>query len=228
MAFTYGQVDYPLDTQSSGTSLLAVCDPLVTDILGFLSAVITAYAGDALIGASSSGFAPITSAVATTVSIDPETIAKVDQFKFPLLAVWRKNVKYAQQTQTWVQDRSRLGIAYILPPLTVVQSVRLLPILNSVSQIVNRCIRLGYDSNYQDGTTIFSKAVPLMQSGEYQRFPFGDTMDFHAWTGDLEVWEQVTASSDGFSPLTGHSIIVTDESIEEGNPVEMAYVREDA
>ncbi len=226
--FQYGEVQYPLPAQTSGASLLSVADPLIATLLDFFAYRITTYVGDALTTAAASGGVVITSAVETKLSIDPMAIAKADQFKFPLLAVWRKRSDNSDKTTNWHSYLSKIGIAYILPPMTAAQSLRVWPILHGVNDVIDHSVMVGHDAGFDSDVRIFAEAetgrARLMRC-EFSRYPFGDTMDFQAWTGELEVVELMRATTAGLPTYQGSNVSITDESVQPGNPIEMIAMK---
>jgi hypothetical protein len=228
--FKYGHVQYPLHSTDGTGSLLAVCDPVVATLLDYFAYRITTYVGDALVAASDGTQAPIVNAVETKLPIDPIAIAKADQFKFPLLAVWRKRSDFSDHSINWRQNVARLGIAYILPPMTAGQSIRLWSVLTAVSDIVDHSIKVGHDAGFNNDQTVFfdnDVARARLMTGEHVRIPFGDTMDFQAWLGEMELTETVRPSTEGLSLYTGSDIVITDESVQPGNPIEIIAARTD-
>lgn len=218
--FQYGGVQYPLIAVDPGTELLSICDPILATLLDFFEYRIGYYLGDVLTSASTGGHAPITSAVETKIAVDPEILSKADQFKFPLLAVWHMRSDLRDQSTNWRERTRRLGISYVLPPLSAAQEIRILPLLSSVEAVIDHSIKQGFDPGFNSGERVFldTRKAQLM-TGSIGRYPFGDTIDFHAWRGEMDLVETMRPTSDGLSEYVGSSITITDESVQEGNPI---------
>lgn len=222
--FKYSATSFPIATPAAGASLLSTCDPVIAKLLDFIGYRIQTYVGGALVAASGSGNAPITASVGSKVPIDPVTIAKVEQFKFPILAIWRKTSKYDQRTTNWDQETSRVGIAYILPPLTAAQSSKLQSVLVAVGRVVHTSFAQGFDPGYNSGERVFSTedtARSRLMSAEYAHFPFEGNTDFHAWIGEAEIAELTVPDTDNLHDFTGTDTVITDESVEPGNPIDV-------
>lgn len=223
-AFKYASVNFPLRAQDPEADLLSTCDPTVAKLLDFFQSVLETYVSPALIGAASAGFAPIMQMVGVTVPIDPSLISKVDQLQLPILAVWRKKSTKSQRTANWQQSAWTMGVAYILPPLSAEQAIKLHPILNAVEQALSNRIHYGFDPNFNDGERIFLDndiAACRIVSSEIGRWDVSKDLDFHGWFGELELIEQEMPTTEGLEKLSGMSFKNSDESASPGNPVEV-------
>jgi hypothetical protein len=226
-AFNFGGVRYPLATQASGANLLETCDPSLAKLIAFVESVLTTHMGEALVGAAAS-VAPITDAVAMTISINPADVSKVDQLDFPLVAIWRKGSEKSSKTTNWVKSDWLFGAAFILPPLSAEQSIQLHPILNSVEQIITNRLHLGYDPSFNDGERILEAAgiaACRVTKSEIGRWDVSNELDFHGWFGELAVSEQEMPNSEGMHPLTGGSLKITDGTEQPSNPVDAINAR---
>lgn len=222
-AFKYGKVQYPLAAQAGDASLLAVCDPAVAKLLDFWQSILTTYLAPALLSAAS-GVAPITEIVGTAISINPADVAKFDQLSLPIVAIWRKSSVKSQRTANWQQAIWKMGAAYIFPPLSAEQAIKLHPALNAVGQILSNRLHYGFDPSYNSGERIFLDndiAACKLVSSEIGRWDVDKGLDFHAWLGELEMTEQEMATTEGLQSLSGASFKISDESASPGNPVEV-------
>src|SRR4051812_49159533 len=102
--FLHGNVEYPLDLSATTTySLLRDADPCVYYALEFFASVITTHLGARLLEeATAVGMTRITAAVAETIPLDPDPYLAEGHYRFPLLAVYRK-----QRTYEFVGNRKR-------------------------------------------------------------------------------------------------------------------------
>jgi hypothetical protein len=159
-----------------------------------------------------------------SISVNPSDVAKIDQLAFPLLAIWRKNSEKSQKTTNWQQAAWKLGIAYIYPPLSAEQSLKLHPALNAVGQIVANRLHYGRDPGYNSGERIFTAndiAACRLETSEIGRWDVDKGLDFHGWFGQLALTEQEMPTTEGLQRLTVSSVQATDQSTQEGNPTEV-------
>jgi hypothetical protein len=190
--FKFGGVTFPIAAQTAGTPLLESCDPGLSAILQYLRATITAYVGDALVGAASNR-TEITVAVGDVLNIDPERIKAHTTYKFPLLCAWRLGSRNKERTKTWRQKIARVRVAYVLPPLDADALVNINPILNAVENVADNVLFQAVDANYLAGATVFTDNgisdcnVISTDRGVYK---LGDQLDFDATVIDLEMTER--------------------------------------
>lgn len=229
--FKWGNAVFPLATATAGASLLATCDPALSKILDFLKTTITTHLGPALIGACSSGTAPITSAVAQVISIEPgeDVFAKGAGFKFPLLAGWRKSSTYTMLSTEHQKSVSKVGIAYILPPFTASQSIKLVPALNAVGNVIAWSLLHGYDPSYRNAERIVLAGGMdrcRLLSSEIKPIPLGDssTIIFHCWVGEAEIREGNEPYDVGALPMSSIQTVITEEGQSPGNPVDFTVI----
>ncbi len=228
--FKFGTTVFPLVSPGADGTLLSTCDASLEAALDYWEAMLNRYLGTALIDVCSSAFAPITSNVAYKTPIDPTEIMREVQLQFPLLAVWRKSSTIDERTANWDVKASRWGVAYVLPPLSGGQLERISPVLNAVESILINRTRQAFDPTYLDGAQIWKNAgidTISFRSSSFGRFEFGDNMDFHAWTAELDVDERVTPYTGGLNPLTGSDIQIFDNSVQPGNPVDLVDLKTD-
>lgn len=226
-AFKYANVNFPLRSQDPETDLLPICDPTVAKLLDFFQSVLETYVEPALLGAAGSGFAPITQMVGVAVPIDPSLISKIDQLQLPILAVWRKKSTKSQRTANWQQSAWTMGTAFILPPLSAEQSIKLHPILNAVEQTISNRIHYGFDPAFNDGERVFLDndiASCRIVSSEIGRWDVSKDLDFHGWFAELELIEQEMPTTEGLQRLSSIAFKNSDESASPGNPVEVVNV----
>jgi len=137
----------PLSTSSANT-LLQDADPALFYCLDFLSWVIANHPGPRLIQAAAAAGAPITQAVAQRYPYDPGPYFDREQFKFPLLAIYRTRSKYHWKRVGWDSDACDFELLYALPPMMAAQAERVLPILRAVESSVRHKTTYGFDPGY--------------------------------------------------------------------------------
>jgi len=223
--FQFGGVQYPLTGLDPTLGLLAIADPTIKLILDYLATGFQFYMGGALLAAATQCNATsIQSTVAYKLPADPEVGPRLEQLKFPCLCAWRVSGRYDFRT---TQKRERIAtvkVAYILPPLTAGQYERLTPVLRAVGDMVEYLTERGGDPSYNAGDTVWttnSIARVLLKSEEYTVAPFtrDESLSFHAWIGELEVYEQSMPFSTGFNPYVDSSTVIADDSTTPGSPV---------
>lgn len=225
--FKFGGIEYPLAGVVSTSSLLDFCDPAVKAAGAFFSSVIGTYLGTAMTLVAANCGADIVSNVQQFLPYDPALVAKYVQGDYPQLAVWRKTAAHNDRTLSWEHEVSKWGIAYILPPLDAGQLERIQPVLHSVCQIVQHSIRARSDAAYLADADVWASVGIekfALLSSEFAGFAIGGDaggLYFPAWQGELEVSEKFNPTAGGTNPYTGDDAMVSDESAQEGNPVEV-------
>lgn len=210
-SFRYGGSSYPL-TASTANSLLQDSDPVVYHGLQYFAGVLGIHIGARLVAectaanVTANGL-PITSAVMRMVPMDPLPWLLEEQFQFPLLALYRISERISRRTINWSHDTAKLGIAYVLPPLTAGQAERIIPILTSVPRVIANRTEQGYDPAYLNGAKVWSAAFAGLEDidfpqGQFGSFPGLDNLMFPAWWGEITVNERQMREAD-FGRLAG-------------------------
>lgn len=151
--FQVGAVVQPISTLSSN-SLLRDADPALFFALDFLTYVINTYPGPRLVqallaaGIKMLNGAFATSAVGQAYPYEPLPEQLESQFQFPLLALYRKDVRTEWLTVGYEHDISSLEMLYVLPPLDAAATERIIPIFNAISQAVRRKFTDAWDPGY--------------------------------------------------------------------------------
>lgn len=229
--FTFGDINFPLEDGTPGVSLLATCDPARAKLISFLSAQLDRYIGEALTGSLSAGAPRATKNVARTLSVDPvANVVKAEQVGFPLFCIWPKSSTFDDKTSNWRQEIRILGVAYMLPKMTLEQAEKYEPILRSVVAVLNHSLYLGYDPNYNNGERVVGDnriTSAKLVRGTYEAFQIGDLTDTqsHAFFGEIELREMVQPNDVGLAPLTGANLKITDGTEQPGNPVDAINAR---
>lgn len=208
--FGYGAVQFPLTTSLANT-LLQDADPAVATTLAYFQSVLTTHMGARLIAQAQAGVttqnqAPITGAIASTISFDPAPYLQEAQFAFPLLAVYRINAEYEDRTVTWPHEMATWGVQYVLPPLSPGQLRQLGPILSAVPKILHNRIENMFDPSYSSGLKVWAAAgieSMHLRTGARGRYESGGNLVFPMWSGTLLVKERVSTATSSFGALTG-------------------------
>lgn len=136
-----------LDAQDS---LLQDADPALFYALDYYTYLINTFPGPRLLlAASSAGMGSvIQKAVAQSYPWPPDLTLQETQFRFPLLAMYRKTATYRWKTASWEDDVCTIDVLYVLPPLTGGQNEAILPILRAVEETIRKKTTMGFDPGY--------------------------------------------------------------------------------
>jgi hypothetical protein len=147
--FQHGGVSFPLVVDSTRSSLRD-SDPAVFFALEFIAHCIEKYAGDRIVHeARNADVGAITVPIGSTLPWDPAGYLTTSQFRFPMLALYRRSTEFADKTAIYRDDASALELAYILPPLTGAQFDAMIPLLNAVKGLVDHCVEKGWDPSFR-------------------------------------------------------------------------------
>jgi IPT/TIG domain len=152
--FQVGASTQPLPT-SSENSLLRDADPALFYFLDFLTYVINTYPGPRLIEALTSagirmpgGNVVPPSAVAQAYPYEPLPQQLENQFQFPLLCVYRKEVDTEWHSIGYEHDITNLGVLYVLPPMDAAGTEQIIPIFKTVASALRRKTTDAWDPGY--------------------------------------------------------------------------------
>jgi hypothetical protein len=207
--FEFGATALPL-TSSTTNSLLLDADPAIAFALDFFAWGIGHYVGARLLAQAALDGLNLPSAVGLKVSIEPSPFLYSDQFKFPILALYRKHETWDEHTAVWDKSTSHWVLSYVLPPLTPLQQDHLNPILRSVAEVVRRLAHQGYDPGYLSGASVWDvsnagiQRARLIESG-YGSYEPIDTngLYYRALNATVEVLEREMPVTDAFEAFTG-------------------------
>lgn len=226
LRFTHGGVSFPL-ADALTNSLLQDADPVLFHGLAYLSWAIATYAGDRLLAQAAAASAPIASAVAASVPMNPAPFLRQEHFKFPLLALWRTKASFDVQSISFRRDACDCMLAYVLPPMAAGEVEQILPILNAVKGLLDRVIDLGYDVAYTppggvEGDPVWRTAgveKVMLKSAEFGAFA-DDTGDlyFPALTAELTIRERSGHAPEQFEDFAGADTTV-DVPVSDGTVV---------
>ena len=108
------------------------------------------------------------------VPYDPLPFATDNQFRFPLLAVYRTNEEYEYRTAIKDHIVSHFNLLYILPPLASDQAESLYPFLTHINRVLVNRTKEGSDSAFNSQEQVWVEAG-LEQIGiercEYGKIP---------------------------------------------------------
>ena len=154
--FQAGAVVYPLPAATTNPAL-SDADPALGAMLDYLEWALGFYMGARWTAeASAVGLAAAIAAspVAYKVPYDPSDYLAEQQFKLPLLALFRTKQTNLDWTVNYIAERGEWSLVWIMPPLTAGQLERLWPLSRSVAAIVSHALSMLEDPNWQSGAQV--------------------------------------------------------------------------
>lgn len=189
--FTVGGVSSPLEA-STANSLLKDADPVLYHLLDYYQGVISLHMGArwnaevTLAGREDL----IDLAVAETVPFDPAPYMQENQYKLPLLAVFRENETYEWKTTSWYHVTSKLNILWIMPPLSAGQAERMNAFRSHVAKTMLDRTLMGFDTNYNSGEQPWVEAG--LESIGIKSTNYGSFPDPHTDLFLPTIWMEAT------------------------------------
>lgn len=163
----------PLNT-GTPNSLLQDADPPLFYLLDFVSWVITNYVGTRLVDEARAANVPITMAVAQRYPYNPQQYLAETQFRFPLLAAYRRRTLTGRRTAGWEHDNGIIDLLYVLPTLDAAGAESILPILHAVWDVVRPAVTRGWDPGY--APPLKPPGTPPWPLAGVERIGFGDPL----------------------------------------------------
>lgn len=160
-SFKHGGTQYPLTTGSPNPILRDV-DPTLFYMLEYYSSVIQTHIG-AKLAEQASGLNYLESgapAVGQVFPYDPEPWLTENQFKWPLLAGYRKTLAY-RYAGTRKVAVLQLEVAYVMKPVTVDEAERFVPFLHAIAAVVDNRTEQGFDPAYTPSTPTGTAGEPV-------------------------------------------------------------------
>ena len=204
--FNYGGLSFPLATPSANT-LLQDADPAIYWALDYLSTMLATHIGARLVAeAAACGASEITAAVRSTVPFDPARVLTSQQFKLPMLAVYRIRDRYQRITAAWSHEEATWGVTYVLPPLRDDQLERLWPIVHAAAIVLHNRTEQGHDPAYRSNALVWSDLAHVerigVTGGSFGGYDVTDQLCMPAWTGEIVCREREMPPTD-LPPLDG-------------------------
>jgi hypothetical protein len=178
-AFQVGAAAEPI-TNSLANKLLLDADPALYHALSFFTYLINTYPGPRLVAlAPGAGLldntgAAISAAVMQAYPWAPQPQQMGNQFKYPLLCVYRRTGMTGRFTASWEHDRGLFDLLYILPTLTPAQMLLVAPILRQVEATIRKKTTQGYDPGYTPPGGSLGGQVWGVAAAGVERVGFGD------------------------------------------------------
>lgn len=156
--FNIGGISFPLAT-STGQSLLSDLDPVLFRILDFYANIISLNLGSrwnqqvVLAGRpdlQNLDFISVGEATAYPVA----GLLKENQYRFPLLQVYRDKETYLHRSAAWYTVEGEIKIIFSLPPLSSEQYELLYPFLGGVTKVLIDRTFMGYDEKYNNSQVV--------------------------------------------------------------------------
>ncbi len=172
-----GGISYPLVPPNPSLPFIAAANPILYRLLEFYTLTLVANMGDAWnTQATLAGRPDLTPldfvSIGQALPYPIPPIAKENQFRFPLLQVYRDSETYLQRSDAWYTVEGILHICFSLPPLTSEQYEHLYPFLSNASKILLDRTFQGYDSKVNGGQ-IYIGSDGYVELVKMQRATFG-------------------------------------------------------
>ncbi len=209
-SFRFGVAEFPL-VESTDNALLQDADPALFWVLALLKSTFETYLSKRLMAQGLLHGYQIQCAVVNTAAVDPAPFLLADQFKFPLLCLYRKKDVWDDTVISYDKSVSTWEFAYILPPLTPNQVRELQPILRAVSITIRRVLHMGWDPGFLDGEFIWQKAginKARLVDATYGGYARIDKLEefYRALTGTIQVTEIERSIPEQFDTIAGADV----------------------
>lgn len=230
--FQHGAVVFPLASPATRESLRDA-DPALFFTLDFLAFAIVKYMGARFVEeATAAQVGLVAGAVGTTVSFDPVPFLATTQFRFPLLAMYRRDEELRDRSAAYRSGKVLCDVLYVMPPLTAGQAQRMVPLLNAVKGIVDHAIEQGFDPTYAppDGVAGDSmraagfanlEAIEVKTATHVSLPGVQSDIYFPAIALEVEIAERASVGDvpGAFPNLAGTDIVAALDPGEKGGPV---------
>lgn len=227
--FQRGGVASPL-TAATTNALLEDADRPLYEALSFANDILVRHLEDRFQAELTSAGVSIANnpdgyVVGSSLPFDPTLYPLESQLTFPLLAVWRSEERYDEQTVHWKRTRSTWVIDYLLPPLGVLEAAKIAPMVKHVARVLKWGFERGLDetgdSKWHDGCDVDSVRVVSCKFGpmELRNSATPGLIDqvYQGLTMTLEVDERdqpVAGDYDQLETLDGY-VDLTTEGLDE-------------
>ncbi len=181
MSFVSGGVTFPVAATGNP---LQVADPALFHALAFAEAMIRIYAGDALLAFGAS--ARVTDPVAYAIPDDPTPYLTEEQVKFPLLAMYPKNMTSSRVAREASRAGTTFELAYVLPPLTAGDAAKLTPMLRAIERLLENRFDAGNDPSYTPPGSTLGASV-WEAAGVFRASVNGASFGSYPGTADLPM-----------------------------------------
>ena len=141
----------PLPGWAENYDLLLAADPARFFTLDYLIWTLNFAVGQALCAAGEANSCPMGgSAVNSVALVDPEPYMATDgaQFRFPLLALWRKKSRSAYISTVYPYREGTWKLRYVLPAMGFETATRIEPIFQAVEEAIDNACHQGYHPQY--------------------------------------------------------------------------------
>lgn len=210
----FGGLITPL-TASTANEILQDADPSIFYMCDFLKAMINTHLGTRLAAqALKAGIQGFASAVGEVVPMDPAPFLTQNQFKFPLLAIYRTQDVETEHSRFHVVSDCQVTVQYIMPPIVAGHMRIVGPILSAVRSVMLARIEQGQDPTYTppggalgDSAWNASGLMAIgLQSSKFGGYSDGEKLYFPTWTGTVLLREQTEFLSSDYDTFAGSDL----------------------
>lgn len=227
LKFQVGNVISPVTAGTAGTSLIATCDPALYGLGSYFFAVLRAKLDTAF--AAAAQFVGHTHAVGEVVYQDPREFWP-RTWIWPLLALWRANESWEQQTLAYDRCNAVVKGVYVLPPLTYEYFGRIAHVRHAVVTALRGALEAHGDPSYLSGADVLS-ALGIeriwLTKAEFESVPSENMQQVHPTVAfELALSERQmpnTTSSDISTATNFNTTIDFDDTPDYTDVVDMYY-----
>jgi len=165
--------------------------------------------------------------VAEKVPFDPVPYLQENQYKFPLLAVYRKSETYTWHTVNRYRIYSKVNIVWIMPPMTTGQMERMAPFRSHVARTLVDRTANGFDTNYNSAQQVWTLAgldKIGIKSNSFGNIPTDTNLIFPTIMMECELVErQMSPTEPGHNLITyngGDGYIVAASDVTVTDPLD--------
>ncbi len=210
--FNIGGIAFPLAT-NTGNSLLQDVDPVIYRILDFYAQTIVLNLGarwnEQVILAGRPDLQNLDFfTVGESTSYPVPGLLQENQYRFPLLQVYREKETYLQRSNAWYTVEGEIKVIFTLPPITSEQYEYLYPFLGGVSKCIIDRTFMGYDDKYNNGQVVIGPdgyiELVRMHGAEFGELPGASTtLMFPSIMISYQFNERRNPSNENFETFNG-------------------------
>lgn len=210
--FGFGAAVYPLAASLSNT-LLQDADPAVFWAIDFWRTVLETHVGPRWsLAVSDAGRPDLASQLVQQVAtFNPVPYLKRDQFKFPLLAVYRMSeARDNDRTIAWTNVEATWGVQLILPPVSPSQREKVNPVLKAFRDVLYERTTNQADPSYRSGQVVWSQLAKVEMIGfaaaDFRDALGTDDLVFPCCTLRARVTERTQPVTGAYDQLSGEDV----------------------
>lgn len=201
----FGGVTFPL-TDATTNALVTDGDPVIEKALAYFKKMLETYLGDRWAAECAlCGLDDIEDTIVANVAhYDPQPHLREQQFKFPLLAMFRSSEQYSYKNHNRTASTEQHTVLWVMPPLTSAQMERMAPFIKLVTLVLQNRTEEGGDAAYESAQRVWSVVnideIQLMNA-TYGLWDGGAGMPFPGVNMQFLVSQQTDSVTGAFDPV---------------------------